>query len=181
MKAVVCGAFGPPESLRVEELTSPTPGPGEVVVSVKAASLNFPDLLIIENKYQLKPPLPFSPGSECSGVVKEVGEGVTRWKPGDRVMAMTGYGAFAEEVKAEAGRLVATPEGMDDQTAAAFLLTYATCDHALRDRARLLEGERLLVLGAAGGVGIAAIPTPPEAPSTSTVSPALSAARSTSA
>ena len=157
MKAIVCREYGPPESLRVEELPSPTPGHGEVVVSVKAASLNFPDLLIIENKYQLKPPLPFSPGSELAGVVKLVGEGVTQWKRGDRVMAMTGYGAFAEEVKADAGRLVATPDAMDDETAAAFLLTYATCDHALRDRAALRAGERLLVLGAAGGVGIAAI------------------------
>jgi NADPH2:quinone reductase len=157
MKAVVCHSYGPPETLRVEELASPAPDAGEVVVSVRAASLNFPDLLIIENKYQLKPPLPFSPGSELAGVVKQVGAGVTQWKPGDRVMAMTGYGAFSEEVKLEAARLVSSPQGMDDQTAAAFLLTYATCDHALRDRARLQPGERLLVLGAAGGVGIAAI------------------------
>ena len=104
MKAVLCKAFGPPESLVFEEVASPVPGPGEAVVSVKAASVNFPDVLIIENKYQLKPPLPFSPGSELAGVVKAVGDGVTHVKPGDRVMAITGYGAFAEEVKTEARR-----------------------------------------------------------------------------
>lgn len=157
MKAVVCRQFGPPDSLKVEELPSPRPGPGEVVVSVQAASLNFPDLLIIENKYQLKPPLPFSPGSELSGLVKELGDGVSGWRPGERVLAVTGYGAFAEEVKVEAARLVPIPDGMDFTTAAAFLLTYGTCDHALRDRGRLAAGETLLVLGAAGGVGIAAI------------------------
>src|SRR6266850_2609923 len=157
MKAVLCKQYGPPESLVVEELPSPVPGPGEVVVSVKAASLNFPDVLIIQNKYQFKPPLPFSPGSEMSGLVKEVGEGVQGYKPGDRVIAFTTYGAFAEEVKVEATRLVPIPEGMDFNSAAAFLLTYGTSDHALRDRAQLKAGETLLVLGAAGGVGIAAI------------------------
>src|ERR671934_348053 len=96
MKAVLCKQYGPPESLTIEELPSPRPGPGEVVASVKAASVNFPDVLIIENKYQFKPPLPFSPGSELAGIVKAVGEGVTHVKPGDRVMAFTVYGAFAE-------------------------------------------------------------------------------------
>jgi len=157
MKAVVCRQFGPPESLTIEDLPSAAPGAGEVVVRVKAASLNFPDVLIIENKYQLKPPLPFSPGSELAGVVETVGAGVSGVKPGDRVMAVTGYGAFAEAVAVEAGRVVAIPEAMDFVTASAFLLTYATCDHALRDRGRLAAGETLLVLGAAGGVGIAAI------------------------
>jgi NADPH2:quinone reductase len=157
VKAVVCRQYGPPESLTVEALPSPAPGPGEVVVRVKAASLNFPDVLIIQDKYQLKPPLPFSPGSELAGVVKEVGAGVEGVKRGDSVLAVIGYGAFAEEVKVEAGRLVPIPEGMDFVTAAAFLLTYGTCDHALRDRGRLAAGETLLVLGAAGGVGIAAI------------------------
>ena len=157
MKAVVCRQYGPPESLTVEELASPSPGAGEVVVRVEAASLNFPDVLIIENKYQLKPPLPFSPGSELAGVVEAVGAGVLGVKPGDRVMAVTGYGAFAEAVRVEAGRFVPIPEAMDFVTASAFLLTYATCDHALRDRGRLAPGETLLVLGAAGGVGIAAI------------------------
>ena len=157
MKAVLCKQFGPPESLVIEDLPSPNAGAGEVVVSVKAASLNFPDVLIIQNKYQFKPPLPFSPGSEMSGLVKEVGEGVKGYKPGDRVIAFTTYGAFAEEVKVEASRLVPIPEGMDYNSAAAFLLSYGTSDHALRDRGQLKSGETLLVLGAAGGVGLAAI------------------------
>ena len=106
MKAVLCKQYGPPESLTFEELPSPKAGPGEVVVAVKAASVNFPDVLIIQNKYQFKPPLPFSPGSELAGVVKEVGTGVASVKPGDRVIAFTTYGAFAEEVKTEAARLL---------------------------------------------------------------------------
>ena len=157
MKAVLCKQYGPPESLTIEELPSPTAGAGEVVVTVKAASVNFPDVLIIQNKYQFKPPLPFSPGSELAGVVKEVGSGVSGWKPGDRVIAFTTYGAFAEEVKTEAARLLPLPAGMDFVTGAAFLLTYGTSDHALRDRGALKAGESLLVLGAAGGVGLAAI------------------------
>jgi NADPH2:quinone reductase len=157
MKAVLCKQFGPPESLVVEDLPSPRAGAGEVVLSMRAASLNFPDVLIIQNKYQFKPPLPFSPGSEMAGVVKEIGEGVHGYKAGDRVIAFTTYGAFAEEVKVDAGRLVPIPEGMDFNSAAAFLLTYGTSDHALRDRGMLRAGESLLVLGAAGGVGLAAI------------------------
>ena len=157
MKAVLCKQFGPPESLVVEDLPSPKAGAGEVVVSVKAASVNFPDVLIIQNKYQFKPPLPFSPGSELAGVVKEVGAGVKAFRPGDRVMAFTTYGAFAEEVKTEASRLLPLPEKMDFIQGAAFVLTYATTDHALRDRAALASGETLLVLGASGGVGLAAI------------------------
>jgi NADPH2:quinone reductase len=157
MKAVLCKQYGPPESLTFEELPSPRPGPGEAVVSVKAASVNFPDVLIIQNKYQFKPPLPFSPGSELSGVVKEVGPDVTAFKVGDRVMAFTTYGAFADEVQTDASRLLPMPEGMDYPSAAAFLLTYGTSDHALRDRGALQAGETLLVLGAAGGVGLAAI------------------------
>ena len=157
MKAVVCKQFGPPESLVIEDLPSPRAGAGEVVVSMKAASLNFPDVLIIQNKYQAKPPLPFTPGSELAGVVKEVGEGVSHVKAGDRVIAFTTYGAFAEEVKTSAERIVPIPEGMDFESAAAFLLTYGTSDHALRDRAALKADETLLVLGAAGGVGLAAV------------------------
>jgi NADPH2:quinone reductase len=157
MKAVLCKAYGPPESLAFEELSSPVPGAGEAVVSVKAAGVNFPDVLIIENKYQVKPPLPFSPGSELAGVVKTVGAGVTGFKPGDSVMAITGYGAFAEEVAVDAKRLLPIPAGMDFVSAAAFGLTYATSEHALCDRGALKAGETLLVLGAAGGVGIAAI------------------------
>jgi NADPH2:quinone reductase len=157
MKAVLCKQYGPPETLTFEELPSPRAGAGEVVVAVKAASVNFPDVLIIQNKYQFKPPLPFSPGSELAGVVKEVGTGVTNVKPGDKVIAFTTYGAFAEEVKTEAARLLPLPEGMDFASGAAFLLTYGTSDHALRDRGTLKAGETLLVLGAAGGVGLAAI------------------------
>src|SRR6059036_2413894 len=157
VKAVLCKQYGPPETLVVEELPSPRAGPGEAVVSVKAASVNFPDVLIIQNKYQFKPPLPFSPGSELAGVVKEVGAGVSSVRPCDRVMAFTTYGAFAEEVKTEAARLLPLPEGMNFATGAAFMLTYGTSDHALRDRGALRAGETLLVLGAAGGVGLAAI------------------------
>jgi NADPH2:quinone reductase len=119
--------------------------------------VNFPDVLIIQNKYQVKPPLPFSPGSEVAGIVKAVGDGVTHVKPGDRVMAIIGYGAFAEEVKVESRRVLPLPGGMDFESAAAFGLTYATSEHALVDRAALTSSETLLVLGAAGGVGIAAI------------------------
>jgi len=157
MKAVLCKQYGPPETLVFEDLPSPRAGEGEVVVAVKAASVNFPDVLIIQNKYQFKPPLPFSPGSELAGVVKEVGSGVSAFRPGDRVMAFTTYGAFSEEVKTEATRLLPLPEKMDFVTGAAFVLTYGTSDHALRDRAALKAGETLLVLGAAGGVGLAAI------------------------
>src|SRR6476619_254208 len=133
MKAVLCKAYGPPESLVVEDVPSPTPGPGEVVIAVKAASVNFPDVLIIQNKYQFKPPLPFSPGSEVAGVVKAIGDGVSGLKPGDPVMAFTTFGGFAEEVKVEARRVVPMPAGMDVTIAAAFGLTYCTSDFALRD------------------------------------------------
>ena len=157
MRAVLCKQYGPPESLLFEEIPSPTAGPGEVVVSVKAASVNFPDVLIIQNKYQFKPPLPFTPGSELAGIVKAVGAGVSAFKPGDKVIAFTTYGAFAEEVKTEATRLLPLPDKMSFEAGAAFLLTYATSDHALRDRGALRPGETLMVLGAAGGVGVAAI------------------------
>jgi NADPH2:quinone reductase len=157
MKAVLCKAYGPPESLVIEDVESPTPGPGEVVISVKASGVNFPDVLIIQNKYQVKPPLPFSPGSEVAGVIKAVGDQVTHVKPGDEVFAFTVYGGFAEEVKTDAKRLLPIPAGMTFATAAAFGLTYATSDHALRDRGELKDGETLLVLGAAGGVGLAAV------------------------
>jgi len=157
MRAVLCKTFGPPESLVVEDVAPLVAGPGEVVIAVKAASVNFPDVLIIENKYQLKPPLPFSPGSEVAGVVKAVGDGVTQVRIGDRVLAIIGYGAFAEEVKTESRRVVTLPDRMDFDTAAAFGLTYATSEHALVDRGALGAGETILVLGAAGGVGLAAI------------------------
>jgi NADPH2:quinone reductase len=157
MKALLCKQFGPPDSLVLEDLPSPHPGTGEVVITIKAASVNFPDVLIIQNKYQFKPPLPFSPGSELAGVVKEVGAGVTNVKPGDKVIAFTAFGAFAEEVKTEAVRLLPLPKGMSYEEGASFILTYGTTDHALRDRGQMKAGETLLVLGAAGGVGVAAI------------------------
>jgi NADPH2:quinone reductase len=158
MKAVICKQFGPPETLVVEDVPSPKPGPGEVVVSVKAASVNFPDVLIIQNKYQVKATPPFTPGSEFAGVVKEVGQGVTHVKPGDRVLGAGGFGGFAEECLASANtRLVPIPPQMDFPTAASFLLTYGTSHHALCNRADARPGETLLVLGAAGGVGLAAV------------------------
>ncbi|MGE5129828.1 MAG: NADPH:quinone oxidoreductase family protein [Sphingomonadaceae bacterium] len=158
MKAVLCKQFGPPETLVVEELPSPRPGPGEVVVSVKAASVNFPDVLVIQNRYQVKATPPFTPGSEFAGVVKEVGAGVTQVKPGDRVLGAGSSGGFAEECLVPAGaRLVPIPASMDFPTAASFLLTYGTSHHALCNRADAKAGESLLVLGAAGGVGLAAV------------------------
>ena len=157
MKALLCTRFGPADLLEYQEIPSPTAGAGEVVVSVKAASVNFPDVLIIENKYQFKPPLPFSPGSELAGVVKEVGPHVIGVKPGDRVMAFTIHGAFAEEVTLDAHRVLPIPDDMDFPTAAALLLTYGTMDHGLRDRGAVGPGETVLVLGASGGIGLASI------------------------
>jgi NADPH2:quinone reductase len=157
MKAVVCRQWGPPESLLIEERAPLTAEPGNVVVSVQAAGVNFPDTLIIQNKYQHKPPLPFSPGSEVAGIVKAVGAGVAEWKPGDRVIAQTTYGGFAEEVAPEPGQLIALPEGMDYPQAATLGLAYGTSYYGLIERGKLRAGETLLVLGASGGVGIAAI------------------------
>jgi NADPH2:quinone reductase len=157
MKAIVCRQFGPPETLSFEEMPDPSPGPGEVVVSVKAASVNFPDVLVIQNKYQVKATLPFSPGAELSGIVKSTGKGVANVKPGDPVIGFAAYGAFAEQCVVPAERLVPMPAGMDFRTAAAFLLAYGTSHHALCNRAATRPGESLLVLGAAGGVGLAAV------------------------
>jgi NADPH:quinone reductase len=157
MKAVLCTQFGGPELLEYRDVPAPSAGAGEVVVSVRAASVNFPDVLIIANKYQFKPPLPFSPGSELAGIVKHVGSGVTGVQTGDRVMAFTIHGAFAEEVTLDAQRVLPIPETMDDATAAALLLTYGTMDHGLRDRGAVAPGETVLVLGASGGIGIASI------------------------
>ena len=157
MKAVLCKELGPPDKLLVENVPSLTPGKGQVVVSVKAAGVNFPDVLIIQGKYQFKPEPPFSPGGEVAGVIKEVGEGVTNVKPGDRVIAASTWGGFAEEMLADADRLVPMPDAMDYVPASAFILTYGTSYHALKDRAQLEAGETLLVLGASGGVGLAAV------------------------
>jgi len=157
MKAVLCKQYGPPDALVVEEVPSPQAAKGQVVVRVKAAGVNFPDTLIIQGKYQFKPEPPFSPGGEVAGVVQQVGEGVSGVKPGDRVIASSTWGGFAEEMAVDADRLVPMPDDMDYVPASAFVLTYGTSYHALKDRAQLRPGETLLVLGASGGVGIAAI------------------------
>lgn len=157
MKAVLCRSLGPPDALAVEEVPSPRPGPRQVLVSVRAAGVNFPDTLVIQGKYQLKPELPFSPGSEFAGLVKEVGAEVTGLRPGERVLAFAGWGGFAEEALAEASNAVALPPEVSFPAAAAFAMAYGTSWHALRDRGRLQAGETLLVLGAAGGVGLAAV------------------------
>ncbi len=157
MRAVLCKELGPPEKLVVEQVPSPKAGKGQVVLSVKAAGVNFPDTLIIQGKYQFKPEPPFSPGGEVAGVIKEIGEGVTRLKPGDRVIAASTYGGFAEEMLADADKVIAMPDAMQFVPAAAFVLTYGTSYHGLKDRAQLRGGETLLVLGASGGVGLAAI------------------------
>ena len=157
MKALLCKAYGPPETLVLEELPSPTPGPGQVKIRVRACGVNFPDLLIIENKYQEHPDLPFAPGAEVAGDVIEVGPGVTDIAVGDRVIGMLDWGGYQEETLCDAARCLPIPDSMDYDIAASFTLTYGTSYHALVDRARLSAGETLLVLGASGGVGTAAV------------------------
>jgi NADPH2:quinone reductase len=157
MKALLSKAVGGPETLVLDELPSPEAKPGFAVVSVKAVGVNFPDVLIIEDKYQFKPSRPFAPGGEISGIVKSVGEGVTNVKPGDRVLGNTGWGGMAQELALEAHRLVKIPDAMPFDEAAAFIMTYGTSWHALDARADLKPGQTLLVLGAAGGVGLAAV------------------------
>ncbi|GAB3768028.1 NADPH:quinone oxidoreductase family protein [Spirosoma horti] len=162
MKAILCKAFGLPDTLTLEEVPSPVPGPGEVLTQVKACSLNFPDTLTIRNMYQFKPPLPFSPGSESSGIVIAVGEGVTHIKPGDRVFTFGSHGGLAEERISDARATIRLPDGMDFITGASTMYAYGTSYHALKDRGQLndsggSEPETLLVLGAAGGVGLAAV------------------------
>jgi NADPH2:quinone reductase len=157
MKAVLCKAYGRPEDLVLEEVPSPRPGKRQVLIDVKACGVNFPDTLIIQGKYQFKPPMPFSPGGEVAGIVKAVGEGVTQTKVGDRVIAFTSWGGYAEEIVIDERRLIPLPANMDFTTAAVFTMTYATSHYALKDRAQLRPGETLLVLGAAGGVGLAAV------------------------
>lgn len=157
MRALVCSALGPLEGLAVQDLAPLKAGPGQVVIDVKAAAANFPDVLMVEGKYQFKPPMPFSPGCEVAGVVKEAGEGVTHVRAGDAVIAIMQHGAFAEEALADAARVIPLPKGIDLEIAASFMFTYSTSYHALKDRGRLAAGETLLVLGAAGGVGIAAV------------------------
>ena len=157
MKALMCNAFGPIADLRLEDVPDPAPGPGQVRIRVEAASINFPDALIVQGLYQFKPPLPFSPGAELAGVVEAVGENVRHLKVGDPVIASTMHGGFAEHCIADAGKVAPLPPGMDFELGAAFVLTYGTSYHALQHCAHLQAGETLLVLGAAGGVGLAAI------------------------
>jgi NADPH2:quinone reductase len=157
MKALLSKAVGGPETLVLEDIPSPTPKAGQVVVSVKAVGVNYPDVLIIEDKYQFKPPRPFAPGAELSGVVKEVGEGVTSVKAGDRVLANITCGGMVEELAIEAGRLIKIPDAMPFDEAAAFIMTYGTSYYALKDRGFIKPGQSLLVLGAAGGVGLSAV------------------------
>ena len=157
MKAYVCREFGPVESHKVEEIEDPRAEAGQVVVDVKAAGVSFPDVLIVQGKYQFQPPFPFSPGGEIAGVISETGEGVVDWKVGDRVIAMTGNGGIAEKVVAFEMTLMPLPETMDFKDGAAFPLNYGTTYHALKQRGQLQSGETLLVTGAGGGVGTTAI------------------------
>jgi NADPH2:quinone reductase len=157
MKALLSQVPGGPETLSFAELPDPIPGRGQVLVAVKACAINYPDVLIIEDKYQFKPPRPFAPGGEIAGVVEAVGEGVTQFAVGDRVNGVNGHGGLADTVAVDAARLYPIPEGRSFAEGAALLLTYATTIHALLDRGHLKAGQTLLILGAAGGVGLAAI------------------------
>ena len=157
MKAIVCNAWGLPDTLNLEDLPDVVPAAGQVAIDVQAAGVNFPDVLIIQNKYQVKPPLPFTPGGELAGIVRAVGDGVKQFKVGDRVIAFVGQGAFAQQIAVPAQAVMPMPPGMDFDIAAAITLTYGTSHHAVVDRAQLKAGETMLVLGAAGGVGLAAI------------------------
>jgi NADPH2:quinone reductase len=157
MKAIVCKAWGPPDSLELQDLPDLVPGPGEVAIDVRAAGVNFPDVLTVQGKYQVKPPLPFTPGNEFAGVVRALGAGVSNVAVGDQVIGFTQTGAFAQQAVAPAAALMPMPPGIDFDTAAAITLTYGTSHHAVVDRGQLKAGETMLVLGAAGGVGLAAI------------------------
>ena len=157
MKALLSREPGGPETLALEEVPDPQPGRGQLLVQVRACAINYPDVLIIEDKYQFKPPRPFAPGGEIAGVVEAMGEGVSGWREGDRLIAMIGHGGLAEKVLVDAARALPLPEGRSFEEGSALILTYATSIHALLDRGRLQAGQTLLVLGAAGGVGLAAV------------------------
>ena len=157
MKALRTHAVGGPETLTLDEIDAPLAGPGQVVVAVKACAINFPDTLMIRDMYQFKPQRPYAPGGEFSGVIESVGEGVTQWKVGDRVIGMCGNGGLAEKVALDAGRMFPLPEGVSFETGASLLMTYGTTIHGLKDRGHIKAGQTMLVLGAAGGVGISAI------------------------
>lgn len=156
---MICETWGPPSALRVEEVPDPKPGTGEILVRVGASGVNFPDTLIIEGRYQVRPPMPFTPGFDVAGTVVATGSGVTRFVPGDRIMGLVsaGYGAFAELAITDEARAEPIPDGMDDVTATAFYTAYGTSYHALVQRGRLAAGEELVVLGAAGATGLAAV------------------------
>lgn len=156
MRVLLSHAPGGPDTLSLEERSDPVPGPGEILVRVRACAINYPDVLIIEDKYQLRPPRPFAPGGELAGEVESLGEGVEGWEPGDRLIAVTGFGGLAEKVVIPARSAIALPAERSFAEGSALLLTYATAIHALLDRGRLRSGETVLVLGAAGGVGLAA-------------------------
>lgn len=157
MKAIQCKKYGPPSNLVLEEIDSLRAGTQEVVVSVKACGLNFPDTLIIQGLYQFKPELPFTPGSDVAGIVKEVGAGITHLQVGDEVFGFVAHGGLAEEVIVPGNACFPKPPQMDYPVAASFMMAYGTSYHALKDRAKLMEGETLLVMGASGGVGLAAV------------------------
>ena len=157
MKAIVCKEFGPPSSLVFEDVDVPELKSSQILVNVHSAGVNFPDTLIIQDKYQFKPSLPFSPGGEISGTISAMGESVKGWKVGDEVVGMVGHGGYSEQLIVSPMQIFKKPSSMDFTTASCFTLTYGTSHYALKDRAQLKEGETLLVLGAAGGVGISAI------------------------
>jgi NADPH2:quinone reductase len=157
MKALLSTKIGPPEELELADAPDPVAGEGEVVIAVKAAGVNFPDALIIEDKYQFKPERPFAPGGEVAGVIESVGAGVSGVEIGQRVIGSVGWNGFAEKVKTQAARVLPIPDSMPFDEASAFILTYGTSYYALKDRGQLKSGETLLILGAAGGVGVAAI------------------------
>jgi len=157
MRALLSTAPGGPDTLSLETIADPVAGKGQVIVAVKACSINYPDVLIIEDKYQFKPARPFAPGGEMAGVVESVGEGVTQWVVGDRVLGTVGHGGLVEKIAVDAARLYRLPEGRSFEEGSALVLTYGTTIHALLDRGHLRAGQTLLVLGAAGGVGLAAV------------------------
>jgi NADPH:quinone reductase-like Zn-dependent oxidoreductase len=157
MKALLSRQPGPPDTLELTEVDDPVPGPGQLLVRVKACAINYPDVLIIEDKYQSRPPRPFAPGGEIAGIVEQTGEGVSGWSAGDRLIAMLGHGGLAEKVLVSAAAAQPLPAGRGFEEGSALILTYATTIHALLDRGRIEAGETLLVLGAAGGVGLAAV------------------------
>lgn len=157
MKAIRTHAIGGPETLTLDEVETPTPGKGEVLVAVKACAINYPDGLIIRDMYQFKPQRPFSPGGEISGVIEALGEGVEGFKVGDKVLAGIGNGGLAEKIVVPAGRMFAVPDGVPFEKAASLLMTYGTTIHGLKDRGHIKAGDTVLILGAAGGVGLAAV------------------------